>query len=67
MIRWFQGRSEFIDTAFVQIGNRGALEKVPDEKYPPGTHMFGCVLPRLALGLTAGGSLIGLFGYVVHT
>ena len=35
--------------------------------YPPGTEITGCVLPRLALGLTAQGSLVGLFGYSVQT
>ena len=67
MIRWFRERLEFVDTAFVQIGEATALWQVPEEQYPPDTEVAGCVLPRLALGLTRGGSLVGLFGYSVQT
>jgi hypothetical protein len=64
MIRWFQGRQEFKDRAFIRIGDG---EFVPPEQLPAGTEMAGCVLPRLALGLTHGGSLVGLFGHSVKT
>jgi hypothetical protein len=67
MITWFQNRQEFVDTGFVRIGDSDALWDVPREQFPPGTEVTGCVLPRLALGLTRGGSLVGLFGYSVHT
>jgi hypothetical protein len=64
MIRWFRCRPEFVDTSFVRIGHNRAL---PRESWPEGTEITGCVLPRLALGLTRGGSLVGLFGYSVQT
>lgn len=67
MIRWFRERPEFVSTAFVQIGERGALWDLPREEWPEGTEITGCVLPRLAVGLTRGGSLIGLFGHTVQT
>jgi hypothetical protein len=53
----------------VRIGDREALweaESMKDE-LPAGTEISGCVLPRLALGLTRQGSLAGLFGYSVQT
>ncbi len=65
MIRWFRERPEFTDTAFVRIGD-DALEDLGSDRYPEGTEMPGCVLPRLALGLTRGGSLAGLFGPCVR-
>ena len=66
MIQWFRARPEFVDTAFVRIGD-GGIADVPEEQWPDGTEMTGCVFPRLALGLTRGGSLVGLFGYCVQT
>src|SRR5690606_30671923 len=65
MIAWFASRSELIDTAFVRIGDRRHLWDVELRKneLPPGTKLTGCVLPRLALGLTRAGSLVGLFGW----
>jgi hypothetical protein len=65
MIRWFRGRPEFLDTRFVRIGHNRDLSRLLRETWPPGTKIFGCVLPRLALGITLGGSLVGLFGYAV--
>ncbi|VTR97820.1 hypothetical protein [Tuwongella immobilis] len=67
MLQWFGERPEFVSTAFVQIGDQGALEDLPREQWPEGTEITGCVLPRLAIGLTAGGSIVGLFGYTVQT
>lgn len=67
MIRWFRERPEFASTAFVRIGDRGALWELPREEWPAGTEITGCVLPRLAVGLTRGGSLVGLFGHSVKT
>lgn len=58
MIGWFHTRREFIDRAFVMIG-----EDPLDEEFKNG----GCVFPRLAVGLTPEGSLIGICGWVVHT
>ena len=67
MIAWFRGQSAFVDTAFVRIGDSDALQELETETYPEGTKITGCVLPRLALGLTKNGSLAGLFGYTVRT
>jgi hypothetical protein len=47
--------------------NRVALWKTPRADWPEGTLTTGYVSPRLALGLTRGGSLVGLFGHVVQT
>ena len=67
MRAWFTQQQDFIDSAFIRIGDATLLEQIDDKNYPKGTVITGCVLPRLALGLTANGSLIGLFGYVVQT
>jgi hypothetical protein len=69
MIEWFNGRSEFLDTAFICIGDSDSLLTLGLDKsnLPEGTEITGCVLPRLALGLTHNGSLAGLFGYTVQT
>jgi hypothetical protein len=69
MIRWFREQPAFADTAFIRIGDRRALWDVEAKKdeLPEGTEITGCVLPRLALGLTEHGSLVGLFGYTVQT
>jgi hypothetical protein len=66
MIKWFQGRPEFVETCFVRINSRD-LSDLPREGWPEGTEITGCVLPRLVLGLTRSGSLIGLFGHSVQT
>lgn len=67
MIRWFRGRPELVGTCFVRIGHDRDLWDLPRESWPEGTELTGCVLPRLALGLTRGGSLVGLFGYSVKS
>lgn len=67
MIQWFRERSEFVDLAFIRVGNARTLWDLPEEQWPNGTELTGCVFPRLALGLTRGGSLVGLFGYCVQT
>lgn len=67
MIRWFCEQPEFVDSAFVRIGDFQELHAVDRIHYPAGTKLTGCVLPRLALGLTKGGSLAGLFGFSVQT
>lgn len=67
MIHWFEDQSDFISTAFVRIGDVESCWNIPKEEWPEGTVITGCVFPRLALGLTRGGSLIGLFGYSVQT
>lgn len=67
LIKWFASRKEFVDTAFVRIGDYEALTSLDEDDYPEGTEMPGSVMPRLALGLTRAGSLVGLFGYSVQT
>jgi hypothetical protein len=67
MIKWFHARPQFRKSAFVRIGNYRALSKVPRERYPEGTELPPSALPRLALGLTGRGSLVGLFGFSVQT
>jgi hypothetical protein len=68
MIAWFE-RQDFVDRAFVCIGDREALWDVESDKHllPPGTSITGCVLPKLALGLTRTGNLVGLFGWTVES
>jgi hypothetical protein len=66
MMAWFRERPEFVATCFVRIGD-DKLWDLPPKSLPPGTEVTGCVRPRLVLGLTRGGSLIGLFGYSVQT
>jgi hypothetical protein len=56
MIRWFQQQPDFASTAFAMIGDA-----------PLGGDNNGCVFPRLALGLTKNGSLVGTGDCVVHT
>lgn len=67
MIRWFARQPGFVDRAFVRIGDRQALWDLPRQQWPEGTEVTGSVLPRMALGLTPRGSLVGLFGYSVQT
>jgi hypothetical protein len=66
-IKWFHDQPEFKDCAFVRIGEKFALRKVPKAEYPSGTKLTGCVLPRLMIGLTKNGSLSGVFGYSVQS
>jgi hypothetical protein len=54
---WFNSRNEFHDCAFVMIG----------ESDPPSETNFGCVFPRLVLGLTKQGSVTGMCSPAVHT
>lgn len=67
LIHWFRTQPEFIDSAFVRIGDWQSLNEADRATFPPGTEMPGGVLPRLALGLTKQGSLAGLFGYTVQS
>lgn len=67
MIQWFHNTGKLICPVFVRIGDSRALWDVPKEQYPDGTEITGCVLPRMAVGLSTNGSLIGICGYTVHT
>ncbi len=66
LMRWFRGRTEFKDRAFVQIGDYKD-SRLDESAFPPGTDMVGGVFPVLALGLTTNGSLAGVCGHVVQT
>lgn len=66
MIAWFQQQA-FTSTAFIRIGEYEMLSDLDEDALPPGTELVGSVLPRLALGLTQQGSLVGLFGWSVQT
>ena len=64
---YFRDNYNFVETAFVSIGmeDEGWASNNPD--WPPGTIMAPSVFPRLLLGLTKSGSLIGLLGWCVYT
>jgi hypothetical protein len=67
VMAWFARQEAFVDSAFVRIGDYGALLALDRSSYPEGTDSPGCVFPRLAIGLTRGGSVAGIFGHVVQT
>lgn len=67
MIQWSQNTSALTCPAFVRIGDSSLLWEIPEDQYPSGTEMIGSVLPRLAIALSANGSLIGIAGYTVQT
>ena len=67
LIAWFEGQQALVDAAFIRIGDADALSALRESEFPEGTEQPGCVLPRLPLGLTRAGSLVGLFGYAVQT
>lgn len=67
MIDWFRTAPELVTSSFVTIGNPQDFEGVTANEYPAGTVIPGSVFPRLVLGLTRAGSLVGLFGYCVKT
>ncbi len=56
---------EFRDSAYVAIGD--PYEPPPEDRWPPGLEMWPSSFPRLFVGLTQGGSLAGVFSYVVNT
>jgi hypothetical protein len=67
LIAWFARQEAFVESAFVRVGDYGALLALDRSSYPEGTDSPGCVFPRIAIGLTHGGSLAGVFGHVVQT
>lgn len=67
LIAHFSNHPEYTDSAFVRIGDYAALHELDETRLPKGTEVVGCVLPRLAIGLTRRGSLAGVFGYTVQT
>jgi hypothetical protein len=66
IIRFF-GRPEFRDAAYVEIGDHHHHQRVPRDQWPEGMEGWPTSLPRLLVGLTLGGSLAGLLGYIVQT
>lgn len=58
LMRWFHSREDLRAPSLVMVGDR------PRE---PGGVMPGSVFPRLAVGLTPAGSLVGIGGWTVHT
>jgi hypothetical protein len=58
MIKWFHDQEKLHSAAFVMIG---------DDPLDNEFKNAGCVFPRLALGLTEAGSVVGICGHVVHT
>jgi hypothetical protein len=59
LIRWFAERPELAEPSFVVIGE----EWLPDWE---GQENLGCTFPRLVVGRSAAGSLVGLGGLVVQ-
>ena len=64
MLRWFRAQPDFVDSAFVRIGDNleGNLDDPPEED----SEYYGVVMPRVAIGLTKAGSLAGVGGFVVR-
>jgi hypothetical protein len=56
VLEWFRTRDELHGPAFVLVGEN-----------PLSRTNFGCVFPRLILGITKAGSLVGVCGHAVHT
>jgi hypothetical protein len=56
VLQWFRTRDEFRVGAFVLVGEN-----------PLSRTNFGCVFPRLILGFTKAGSLVGVCGHAVHS
>jgi hypothetical protein len=66
LIKYFQEKPELSAASFVRIGEYGFSPTAPDESsWPPGTVMPPPLLPRLAVGLTKQGSLVGLISFVL--
>jgi hypothetical protein len=58
LIRWFHSCDDLLAPSFVRIGDRSR---------EPGVEQPGSVFPRLAIGITPAGSLVGICGWTVHT
>jgi hypothetical protein len=56
VLRWFRDQEELHGGGFVLIGEN-----------PLSRTNFGCVFPRLLLGITKAGSLVGVCGHAVHS
>jgi hypothetical protein len=60
---WFHGQAELQTPVFISIDPNDRKERAKGLD----SYNGGCVLPRLIVGMTAAGSLVGLFSCVVHT
>lgn len=60
MIRWFHAQDRLHGPVFVMVGD----DPLDDDLT---TGNGGCVFPRMAIALTAAGSLVGIGGWCVHT
>ncbi|PWU10818.1 MAG: hypothetical protein C5B47_01650 [Verrucomicrobia bacterium] len=68
MIRWFQLCPQFVSRAFIRIGSDENMWDVWETKeLPEGSELTPSTFPRMALGLTKNGSLVGLFSICVNT
>ena len=67
LLAWFNSHPGILSPAYVRIGDDRSMGKIPETDYPPGTEMTGSCFPRLILGLTRQGSVVGLVGHVVLT
>ncbi len=69
MIEWFRNKSGLTSLVFIRIGDGQTTEEIPEELWPNNgeIHALGCVFPRLAVGLTPRGSIVGVFGVVVQS
>ncbi|TWU11363.1 hypothetical protein CA54_01700 [Symmachiella macrocystis] len=67
MMSYLRDSPHLSGASFVRIGDLEALQDLDTKSYPDGTEINGCVLPRLAVGLTNQGSIAGIFGYSVQT
>lgn len=64
LIRWFQARPEFVESAYIRIGDNLEMAPLPSDA-PEDVQTVGVIMPRLIVGLTRKGSLVGLSGCAV--
>jgi len=69
LLRWIHDRPEFVDAAYVAIGDFGRLDEIvlKGRKQATGMAATPSCYPRLFVGLTRDGSLAGIVTHVVQT
>ena len=67
IVKAFEENAQLHAPVFLEIGESTALYSIDHKDYPQGTESDGVVLPRMFVALTRNGSIVGLFGHVVHT
>lgn len=67
LTEWFKQQPELSDSSFVSVDIKRSARKNDPERNKRDRYNGGCVFPRLAVALTAAGSLVGIFSCVVHT